>query len=91
MLRQCRVYLQRKGNSRMLEAAQSSEVRNGVAERLPTVRSRVTNGAKMIAGVDGRSADARRYRDLAMSFADDCGVRLASRKPNAPLSPRPQR
>ena len=33
----------------------------------------VTNGAKMIAGVDGRSAEARRYRDLAMSFADDCG------------------
>jgi hypothetical protein len=57
----------------MFEAGQSPEVRNGVAERLPTVRSRVTNGAKMIAGVDGRSADARRYRDLAMSFADDAG------------------
>jgi hypothetical protein len=57
----------------MLEAGQSPEVRDGVAERLPTVRSRVTNGAKMIAGVDGRSADARRYRDLAMSFADDAG------------------
>jgi hypothetical protein len=33
----------------------------------------VTNGAKMIAGVDGRSAEARRYRDIAMSFADDLG------------------
>lgn len=40
---------------------------------LPTSRSRVTNGAKMVAGVDGRSADARRFRDLAMSFADDAG------------------
>jgi hypothetical protein len=27
----------------------------------------------MLAGVDGRSAEARRYRDLAMSFADDLG------------------
>jgi hypothetical protein len=40
---------------------------------LPTSRSIVTNGAKMIVGVDGRSADARRFRDLAMSFADDAG------------------
>jgi hypothetical protein len=57
----------------MLEAAQSTEVLDNIAARPATVRSRVTNGAKMIAGVDGRSADARRYRDLAMSFADDCG------------------
>ena len=57
----------------MLEAAQLTEVLDNVAARPATVRSRVTNGAKMIAGVDGRSADARRYRDLAMSFADDCG------------------
>jgi|ERR1700678_3868346 hypothetical protein len=57
----------------MFEAAQLPEVRNGVAERLPTVRSRATNGAKMIAGVDGRSAEARRWRDLAMSYADDAG------------------
>jgi hypothetical protein len=27
----------------------------------------------MLAGIDGRSAEARRYRDLAMSFADDLG------------------
>ena len=32
----------------------------------------MTNG-KMVAGVDGRSAEARRYRDLLISFADDCG------------------
>jgi hypothetical protein len=47
-------------------------VRNNVAALPSTSRSRVTNG-KMIAGLDGRSAEARRYRDLAMSFADDCG------------------
>jgi hypothetical protein len=57
----------------MFEAARSTEVRDNVAARPATVRSRVTNGAKMIAGVDGRSAEARRYRDLAMSFADDIG------------------
>jgi hypothetical protein len=44
-----------------------------VASRPSTVRSRVTNGSKMVRGVDGRSADARRYRDLAMALADDLG------------------
>ena len=57
----------------MLDATQLPEVRNTVVVRPATVRSRVTNGSKMVAGVDGRSADARRYRDLAMSFADDLG------------------
>ncbi len=56
----------------MLEASTSSEDRTDVATRPATVRSRVTNG-KMIAGIDGRSAETRRYRDLCMSFADDCG------------------
>ena len=37
------------------------------------LRSRVTNGSKMIAGLDGRTAEARRYRDLCLSLADDCG------------------
>jgi hypothetical protein len=49
----------------MIEAGQSFGVSNTVAERPATVRSRVTNGAKMIACVDGRSAEARRYRDVA--------------------------
>jgi translation initiation factor 1 (eIF-1/SUI1) len=56
----------------MFESSQSTEVRDDIATRPATVRSRVTNG-KMIAGVDGRSAKARRYRDLCQSFADDCG------------------
>jgi hypothetical protein len=46
---------------------------DGVATLLPTSRSRLTNGAKMNFCVDARSADARRFRDLAMSFADDAG------------------
>ena len=57
----------------MFQAAESTEVRDAVKGRPLKLRSRVTNGSKMIAGVDGRSADARRYRDLAMSFADDLG------------------
>jgi hypothetical protein len=49
---------------------------DSAAELLPTSRSRVTNGSKFISGVDGRSAEARRFRDLAMSFADDAGGEL---------------
>ena len=44
-----------------------------IAERSPTVRSRVTDGRKLVAGLDGRSGPARRYRDLCMSLADDLG------------------
>jgi hypothetical protein len=44
-----------------------------LAARPSRLRSRVTNGSKLVVGLDGRSAEARRYRDLAMSFADDLG------------------
>lgn len=37
------------------------------------VRSRVTNGRKLVAGLDGRSAEARRYKDLCLSLAGDLG------------------
>jgi hypothetical protein len=43
------------------------------ADRSRTLRSRVTNGTQLLAGVDGRTAAARRYRDLAISLADDLG------------------
>ncbi|WFU09099.1 hypothetical protein QA646_17795 [Rhizobium sp. CB3090] len=36
-------------------------------------RARVSNGAALLSGIDGRSASARRYRDLCMSYADDLG------------------
>jgi hypothetical protein len=62
-----------EGRIRMLEAAQSFEGSTAVASRPATIRSRVTNGRKLVAGVDGRSADARRFRDLGMSYADDAG------------------
>lgn len=38
-----------------------------------TNRSKVTNGSAMLVGIDGRSATARRYRDIAMALADDLG------------------
>jgi hypothetical protein len=41
--------------------------------RKPTARSRITNGKELLANIDGRSTEARRYRDLCFSFADDCG------------------
>ncbi len=44
-----------------------------IADRPRTVRSRITNGKDLLANVDGRTADARRYRDLCMSLADDLG------------------
>jgi hypothetical protein len=43
------------------------------AERSPTTRSRITNGKDLLANVDGRTAAARRFRDLCMSLADDLG------------------
>ena len=56
----------------MLLDGHSDTPRNDIGARPAANRSRVTNG-KMIAGVDGRSAEARRYRDLCFSFADDAG------------------
>jgi len=47
--------------------------RTVAAARSPTLRSRVTNGSQLLANVDGRTAEARRYRDLVISFADDLG------------------
>ena len=37
------------------------------------LRSRLTNSLHALPGVDGRSVDARRFRDLAMAFADELG------------------
>src|SRR5271156_2019745 len=44
-----------------------------ITERSRTLRSRVTNGKDLLANVDGRTAAARRYRDLTISLADDLG------------------
>ena len=48
-------------------------VRHAPAERPRTLRSRVTNGKDLLANVDGRTAEASRYRDLCLSLSDDLG------------------
>jgi hypothetical protein len=47
-----------------------STIQASVARPL-TIRSALTNDPLALRGVDGRSMTARRYRDLAISFADD--------------------
>jgi hypothetical protein len=44
---------------------------NGAAA--PALRSRVTNHKDLLPGLDGRSASARRYRDLVNSYIADMG------------------
>ena len=43
------------------------------AAEQPAVRSRVTNHRDLLPGLDGRSASARRYRDLVNSYIADMG------------------
>jgi hypothetical protein len=43
------------------------------APRKPQAASRVTNGADILPGVDGRSQIARRYRDITAALAADMG------------------
>jgi hypothetical protein len=38
-----------------------------------TNRSAITNGSQLLRGIDGRSATARRYRDLVQSFVESFG------------------
>jgi hypothetical protein len=44
-----------------------------VAVRSPTTRSKITNGSRLLRGIDGRSADARRYRDLIIELVREHG------------------
>lgn len=46
---------------------------NRIGKRPPDVRSKVTNGSKLLTDVDGRSAPARRYRDLYQLITSDVG------------------
>ena len=44
-----------------------------VASRSPTLRSKVGNGHKLLPMTDGRSATARRFKDLVEDIAADLG------------------
>jgi hypothetical protein len=57
----------------VLDSAHSSADRASIGISSPAQRSRVTNGKRLLEGVDGRSAEAGRYRDLCFSYADDVG------------------
>lgn len=51
----------------------NSQDRSPVVTRPLTVRSALTNDPLLLRGVDGRSVEARRYRDVAIGLADDLG------------------
>jgi hypothetical protein len=44
-----------------------------IVSRKPQARSRITNGSRLVRGVDGRSAAGRRYRDLIENLGADLG------------------
>jgi hypothetical protein len=44
-----------------------------IAPRAPELRSRITNHRDLLPGVNGRSAEARRFRDLVSSYVSDMG------------------
>lgn len=50
-----------------------SEPSATIPDRPPRIRSRVSNGSSRLPDTDGRSTTARRYRDLAMAYADELG------------------
>lgn len=54
----------------------------------PTVRSRVTNGSAVLDGVDGRSAPARRFRDLYGAIMSDLGGNAATSEGERQLAKR---
>jgi hypothetical protein len=50
--------------------------RPATTDRAPTQRSAVTNGSRMLVGVNGCSAMARRYRDLVEGLTAELGEGL---------------
>jgi hypothetical protein len=57
-----------------MEAAVSSSADRAVVERRPSKqRSRLSNGTKLLPDLDGRSAMARRYRDITSAVLTDQG------------------
>lgn len=45
--------------------------KTAIANRSDAFRSRITTGAAMLQGVDGRSASARRYRDIVLALESE--------------------
>jgi hypothetical protein len=57
----------------LFESARMHAESPEMASRPLTVRSALTNDPLKLRGIDGRSVDARRYRDVAIALADDLG------------------
>src|SRR5271168_2974500 len=51
-----------------------------IAPRPSQTRSRITNGSDMLRGIDGRSAEARRFRDLVEGFKADLGISMTGER-----------
>ncbi len=49
------------------------EASTHIADSKPTHRSRVTNGSKLVAGIDGRGSWSRRLRDVIDAITVDLG------------------
>jgi hypothetical protein len=47
--------------------------RTSSADAIPTLRSKVTNGSRLLQNVDGRSSSARRFRDLVRAYEAEAG------------------
>jgi hypothetical protein len=57
-----------------MEAVENSRTeRRGSAARVPTLRSRVTNGKRLFVEADGRGPWARRWRDVVAEITSDLG------------------
>lgn len=50
-----------------------TETSSQITRSSRTARSAVSNGSRLVQGVDGRSAPARRFRDLVNQFTEELG------------------
>jgi hypothetical protein len=62
-----------QGQNAVAAAIKSREVNAVSSAKKPTARSKITNGKQLLANIDGRSPEARRFRDLVASLGDDLG------------------
>jgi hypothetical protein len=53
------------------------DVHKPIARSSTTNRSAVTNGSKLLVGIDGRSPTARRFRDLVQAYKAEIGGDLS--------------
>jgi hypothetical protein len=67
MLQQDRAIVDRPADKPRKKSARVFRVRS------PNNRSKVTNGVKLLPGLDGRSSWSRRFHDLCASHAQDAG------------------